>query len=67
MVFILAMLLGGSRVRQEFYEMTSELIQVDSKEEFAEWLVHSHYRISKLTEINWKPITVFPKEAKRFK
>ncbi len=64
-IFILAMALGGQRVRHEFFEMTSDLIQVSSRLEFAEWTIRSQYRMIELVKIDWKPVSVFPKEAKR--
>jgi len=66
-LFILAMALGGPKVRHDFYQMTSDLIHVSTREEFAEWVVRSEYRMIDLVKIDWKPITVFPEEAKRFK
>ncbi len=65
-VFILAMALGGSKVKQEFFEMTSDLAKVSSRLEFAEWTIRSQYRMIELIKIDWKPVSVFPKEAKRF-
>ena len=66
-IFILAMILGGSRVRQEFFEMTSELARVSSRVEFAEWTVRSQFRLINATKVDWKPVSVFPEEAKKFK
>lgn len=66
-IFTLAMLLGGEPIRKDFYEMTSELIQVHSRDDFAQWLTRSHYRMFKLTQINWRPISMFPEERKSFK
>ncbi len=66
-IFALAMLLGGPKVRQEFFQMTSDLAHVSSRFEFAEWMVRSQYRIIDLTKIDWTPIRVFHEEAKRFK
>ncbi len=65
-IFILAMALGGPKVRQEFFEMTSDLAKVSSRLEFAEWTIRSQYRMIELIKIDWKPVSVFPKEAKRF-
>lgn len=65
-IFMLAMALGGPKVRQEFFEMTSDLTKVSSRVEFAEWTIRSQYRMIELIKINWKPVSVFPKEAKRF-
>ncbi len=65
-IFLLAMALGGPKVRHEFYEMTSDLTKVSSRLEFAEWTIRSQYRMIELVKIDWKPVSVFPKEAKRF-
>lgn len=65
-IFALAMALGGPKVRQEFFEMTSDLTKVSSRMEFAEWTIRSQYRMIELIKIDWKPVSVFPKEAKRF-
>ena len=65
-IFILAMALGGPKVRQNFFEMTSDLAKVSSRLEFAEWMIRSQYRMIELIRIDWKPVSVFPKEAKRF-
>ena len=66
-IFALGMFLGGPKVRHEFYQMTSDLTHVSSRPEFAEWLIRSQYRMIDLVKIDWKPISVFPEEAKRFK
>ncbi len=66
-IFALAMALGGPKVRQEFYQMTSDLTKVSSRREFAEWTIRSQYRMIELVKIDWKPVSVFPKEAKRFR
>lgn len=66
-LFILAMALGGPQVRKDFYQMSAELTRVESRRDFAEWLVKSHYRMIDLIKIDWKPISVFPKEARQFK
>ena len=66
-IFTLAMFLGGQNVRQEFYRMSTDLMHVSSREEFAEWMVRSQFRIIDLTKVDWKPISVFPKEASLFK
>jgi hypothetical protein len=66
-IFALAMALGGPKVRQEFYQMTSDLTKVSTKMEFAEWTIKSQYRMIELVKIDWKPVSVFPKEAYRFR
>ncbi len=66
-LFFLAMFLGGPKVRQDFQEMTLGLAQVSSRVEFRQWLIRSHYRMVDQTKVNWKPISMFPEEAKRFK
>ena len=66
-IFILAMALGGQKVRHEFFEMTSDLTKVSTRMEFAEWTIRSQYRMIELVKIDWKPVSVFPKEAKRFR
>lgn len=66
-IFALAMALGGPKVRQEFFEMTSDLTKVSSRLEFAEWTIRSQYRMIELIKIDWKPVSVFSKEAKRFR
>ena len=66
-IFILAMSFGGQRVRHEFFEMTSDLTKVSSRLEFAEWTIRSQYRMVELVKIDWKPVSVFPKEAKRLR
>lgn len=65
-IFVLAMALGGPKARQEFYQMTSDLTKVSNRMEFAEWTIRSQYRMIELVKIDWKPVSVFPKEAKRF-
>ena len=65
-IFILAMALGGPKVRQEFFQMTSDLMKVSTRMEFAEWTIRSQYRMIELIKIDWKPVSVFPKETKRF-
>lgn len=66
-IFALAMALGGPKVRQEFYQMTSDLAEVSTRVEFAEWTIRSQYRMIELVKIDWKPVSVFPEEAKRFR
>lgn len=66
-IFVLAMALGGPKVRQEFYQMTSDLLRVSTRMEFAEWTIRSQYRMIELVKIDWKTVSVFPKEAKRFR
>ncbi len=66
-IFILAMIVGGPRVRHEFFEMTSELARVSSRVEFAKWTVRSQFRLINATKVDWKPISVFPEEAKKLK
>ena len=66
-IFLLAMCLGGPGVRHEFYQMTADLTHVSSKIEFADWVIRSQYRMIELVQIDWKPISVFPEEAKRIK
>ena len=63
----MAMFLGGPKVRQEFYQMTTDLTHVSSRLEFVEWVARSQYRMIDLVKIDWKPISVFPEEAKNFK
>lgn len=64
---LLAMFLGGPKVRKDLSEMTTELSKVSSRIEFRKWLVRSHHRTINQTTMNWKPISMFPEEAKRFK
>ncbi len=66
-IFVLAMALGGPKVRHDFYQMTSDLLKVSTRMEFAEWTIRSQYRMIELVKIDWKPVSVFPKEAKRFR
>ncbi len=66
-LYILAMAVGGPKVRQDFSQMTLELTRVSSRVEFAEWVVRSQYRMIDLVKVDWQPISVFPKEAERFK
>lgn len=66
-IFLLAMLLGGPNVRREFYAMTSDLTKVSSRSDFAEWMVRSQFRLIDLTKVDWRPISVFPHEAQKFK
>jgi hypothetical protein len=62
-----AMFVGGPRVRADFYEMTSELLHVSSHAEFQQWVIHSQIKLINVTKVDWKPIVMFPEEAKRFK
>lgn len=66
-IFALAMFLAGPKARGEFFEMTADLTKVSSRVEFAEWMVRSQFRVIELTKIEWKPVSVFPKEAEKFK
>lgn len=66
-IFILAMFLGGAETRQNLYEMTTELTQVSNGIEFRQWMIKSQLRLIHASEIKWKPLSVFPSEAMRFK
>ena len=62
-----AMFVGGPRVRADFYEMTSELLHVSSHAEFQQWVIHSQIKLINVTKVDWKPIVMFPEEAKRLR
>ena len=62
-----AMFVGGQRVRADFYEMTSELLHVSSHAEFQQWVIHSQIKLINVTKVDWKPIVMFPEEAKRLR
>jgi hypothetical protein len=62
-----AMFVGGPRVRGDFYEMTSELLHVSSHAEFQQWVIHSQIKLINVTKVDWKPIVMFPEEAKRLR
>ena len=62
-----AMFVGGPRVRADFYEMKSELLHVSSHAEFQQWVIHSQIKLINVTKVDWKPIVMFPEEAKRLR
>lgn len=64
-IFFLAMLLGGPKVQKQFSVMAIELTRVNSTLSFAEWLIRSQCRLIQLTNVAWKPISVFSRKDER--